>query len=536
MHVDEGSAMHDVSDRPWGATLGALAMTARTVQLTLHSDEKVFRISFDRGAVMAASSPLAADSAARVALASHLIAPAQVRDLERLLAEAPGADEVDVIVAAARLSPEQARVLRRRLVARRAARTFAVERGSYELEERTPLPVAQEGVDVRGVIYAGARTYLSELRLALDLRRFGTRFALKPDLLDELPRYGFTRAERPVLEALRRGTSLPELEANQRELDLRIAQAVIYALASCNALLPAEGLANGTGAMPPITMPAPVPRDLTTIGSQPPRPPAPPQGAAGPARGRPRTVPPRARSWTVPARAKTRTVPPRAKTRTVPPRGKSLTAPRPAPPAPPPVPVLSPSPPVLPPVLPPAARPRGAAVPPPIPSRPPPIPSRLSPPVRTRADADPPMPPGFRPASEPRSGDSEVTPLPRSMIDTFRTNRTTTVRPNALAAHEVMKLIEQRTALLDRGADHFTLLGLPIGAPPEDVHAAYVELSRNLRPMRLAELGISDDSFAAQRLLAQIGIAYTVLTDRILRPAYLASLQGAAARGAGGGP
>ncbi|HSK03922.1 MAG TPA: hypothetical protein VK932_21865, partial [Kofleriaceae bacterium] len=492
-------------------------MTARTVQLTLRSDEKVFRISFDRGAVMAASSPLAADSATRVALASHLIAPAQVRDLERRIAAAPGADEIDVIVAAARLSPEQARVLRRRLVARRAARTFAVERGSYELEERTPLPVAQEGVDVRGVIYAGARTHLSELRLALDLRRFGTRFALKPDLLDELPRYGFTRAERPVLEALRRGTSLPELEANQRELDPRIARAVIYALASCNALLPAEALANGTGAMPPITVPVPVPRDLTTIGSQPPRPPAPPQPAAGPARAKTRTVPPRPKSWTVPARAKTRTMPPRAKSLTVP-RPRSQTASPPVPVLPPAPPVLSPAPPVLPPVLPAAARPRGAAVPPPIPSRPPPVPARLSPPVRTGTGDEPPMPRGFRPASEPRPGDSEVTPLPRSMLDSFRTNRTTTVRPNALAVHEVMKLIEQRTALLDRGADHFTLLGLPIGAPPEDVHAAYVELSRNLRPMRLAELGISDDSFAAQRLLAQIGIAYTVLTDRILRP------------------
>jgi hypothetical protein len=180
---------------------------------------------------------------------------------------------------------------------------------------------------------------------------------------------------------------------------------------------------------------------------------------------------------------------------------------------------------VLPPVLPAAARRRGAAVPPP-------VPSRLSPPVRTRTDEQP-LPPGFRPASEPRSGDSEVTPLPRSMLDSFRTNRTTTVRPNALAVHEVMKLIEQRTILLDRGADHFTLLGLPIGAPVEDVHAAFVELSRNLRPMRLTELGISDDSFAAQRLLAQIGIAYTVLTDRILRAAYLASLPGGAGRGAG---
>jgi hypothetical protein len=124
--------------------------------------------------------------------------------------------------------------------------------------------------------------------------------------------------------------------------------------------------------------------------------------------------------------------------------------------------------------------------------------------------------------------------LSRSMLDAFRTNKTTTVRPNALAAHEVAALIEQRTALLDAGADHFTLLGVPVGAPVEDVHAAYVELSRNLRPKRLEELGVPDEGFQAQRLLAQIGIAFTVLTDRYRRSEYLASLQ-SAQRQAGAG-
>ena len=111
------------------------------------------------------------------------------------------------------------------------------------------------------------------------------------------------------------------------------------------------------------------------------------------------------------------------------------------------------------------------------------------------------------------------------MLDTFRTNQTTLVRRNALAAHEVTALIEERTALLDRGADHFALLGVELGASIEDIHAAYVELQRHLSSNRLAELGISDESFAAQRLLAQIGIAFTVLTDRILRPEYIASLE-----------
>lgn len=451
MYGDEESAAQTIRgavlDRAWGHTLGALAVGAQSGRLTLRSDDRVFRIDLDRGTVVAATSPVAADSVARVALTGHLVAPAQVDDLRQRIAAAPAADEVDLVTAAARLSAEQARALRRRLLTQRAARTFSIERGAYELEEREARTGPAEGIDLRAVIYAGARTHLSELRLGLELRQLGTRFALKPGAADDLPRYGFTRTERPVLEALRRGTSLPELEANPRDLDPRLARAVLYTLASCDALMIAESLAVGSGAIPPIR------RHITAVGGRAPRPPASPARStpaapATPSRLQPRTAPPR-------------TAPPRARPRTLPPH----------------------------------ARPRPPVVSPPIPSRP-----------ATRARGEPP-------------------PLPRSLLDTFRTNQTTTVRPNALAAHELTQLIEERTALLDRGADHFAVLGVAFGAPVEDVHAAYVELSRNLRPARLAELGISDESFAAQRLLAQIGIAFTVLTDRVLRPEYMASLR-----------
>jgi hypothetical protein len=529
MHADDGSATQlfqgAVSDRPWGLTLGALGTARRTVQLTLRADERVFRIELDRGVVIAASSPVAADSVARVALAIGLIEPAQVDAVKRRLAQAPHEDEVGALASVARLSPEQARALRCKLITQRAARTFSVERGAYALEERVPRPAAQSGggVDIRPVVYAGARVHLSELRLAVELGQLGDRFALKPDAIEQLPRYGFTLVERPVLEALRRGTSLAELEANQRELDPRVARAVLYALASCDALMPAERLANGSGAMrpivgrtptpqsvPPVQAMPPVPqaatpprapvlptRAATAMGVQSPRPPAPvqvpaasvrPAASAQPlpppaseARLQPRTSPPRARPRTLAPRPKPRTVPPRVNPRAVPLRAKPRTVPPPQAAEP---------------------RPRSSAVPPPAPPRPP-----LAPPRQRPGDTD-----------------ADFTPQPRSMLDTFRTNRITAVRPNALAAHEVTVLIEERTALLDRGADHFTLLGLAIGASIEDVHAAYVELSRNLRPARLDELGIFDESFAAQRLLAQIGIAFTVLTDRVLRPEYMASL------------
>ncbi|HWO21719.1 MAG TPA: hypothetical protein VNO30_23275, partial [Kofleriaceae bacterium] len=363
MHAEAGSAMllaqGAVSDRPWGTTLGALGVARRTALLTVRADERVFRIELDRGVVIGASSPVAADSIARVALTGGLITPAQVDEVKRRLAEAPheaeAEDEVSVVAAVARLSPEQACALRRKLIAQRAARTFSVERGAFTLEERVPRAAAQvaqigAGVDVRLVVYTGARAYLSELRLGLELRQLGRRFTLKPGALEELPRYGFTLVERPVIEALRRGTSLLELEANQRDLDPRVARAVLYALVSCDALMPAEQIGRGSGAMAPIVdparaptllvpalTPAPAPavaRAQTALGGQtvrPPslpqqQPPSPPSDAAA-AKLQPRTSPPRAKTRTLGSRQKSRTVPPRQKPHTVPPRLKPRTLP-----------------------------------------------------------------------------------------------------------------------------------------------------------------------------------------------------------------
>src|SRR5882672_10392205 len=63
-----------LADRPWGITLATLGLGVRTGQLTLFgADDKTFQVAFFRGALVGATSPIAADAAVRVALTSRFI-------------------------------------------------------------------------------------------------------------------------------------------------------------------------------------------------------------------------------------------------------------------------------------------------------------------------------------------------------------------------------------------------------------------------------------------------------------------------------
>jgi len=253
-----------IRDRPWGLTLGAIASRRHTGQLTLDSDGKRYCIAFDDGAIVAATSPVAADAIARIALTSHFITSTQVADITRRLAASPERDEVDVLGDVVRCSPEQTLKLRIRMVAQRAARTFSVESGDFVLSDRIALPVFPGvAVDHRHAIYLGVRTNLSEQRLLDDLRELGAHFVLRPEAIEDLPRFGFEASASPVLEALEAGTSLPELEATHRELDPRFAQAIIYALVSCSACMVPPRTATLSAAIARATGEADAPRTGT---------------------------------------------------------------------------------------------------------------------------------------------------------------------------------------------------------------------------------------------------------------------------------
>ncbi|HZJ67727.1 MAG TPA: hypothetical protein VFD36_29690, partial [Kofleriaceae bacterium] len=230
-------ARGSVLDRPWGRTFATLALRGVTGQLTLVADGKHFLVAFEGGAVVAAMSPLASDAAVRVALTGHLVSSSQVPEISRRLADAPERDEVDVIAELARLGPDHALRLRRRVIAQRAARTFSINHGEFTVTDYIELPIIPGcELDVRAVVYMGARANLSEQRLSAELDQLGSWFQLKPDLDEDLPQFGFSDVEQPVIERLRDGGTIADLEEFASSfVDARTVRAVVYALASYNA-------------------------------------------------------------------------------------------------------------------------------------------------------------------------------------------------------------------------------------------------------------------------------------------------------------
>ncbi|MGE0550305.1 MAG: DnaJ domain-containing protein [Kofleriaceae bacterium] len=221
-----------VGDRPWGRTLAALGLRGVTGQLTVISDGKRYQIAFDEGAIVGAVSPLASDSAVRVAVTGHLVSTSQVAEIARRQAANPSRDEIELIAELAKLAPDQTTRLRRRVVAQRAARSFSLDRGEFVIDDQVTIAVAaSNALDVRAIVYLGARQFLSEARLNSDLGVLGQWFQIKPDSVGELGQFGFGDAERPVLTALGTGAGLAELERPDREQ--RMVRSVVYTLVSC---------------------------------------------------------------------------------------------------------------------------------------------------------------------------------------------------------------------------------------------------------------------------------------------------------------
>lgn len=474
-----------VTDRPWGLTLGSFALRRLTGQLDLvAADGKVYSIAFVDGNIVAARSPLTTDSIGRIALTSHLVPSNQVSEIAKRVAAAGDRDEVDVAAAFAKLTPDQAVTLRRRAIVQRAARTFSVDQGEYAIDSDITLPTDQvTEVDVRAVLYLGIRMNLSEERLTADMRAIGTSFVLKPNVTGiELSKFELSEECQPVVAALYEGASLAELEATQREIEPRTLQAVVYALTSA-------GACDATGARQAQAAAEPVPPRTKTSSAEP----------------RTRTIPAfggtpvveRVASGAVGANAPAKPAVSRTST---------------------PVPAAAPLRPPAPPSTPPATRP----------ANPPPSPDELTRSVRARTEIGLPgstRSPAVsrtttpRDVAVPRTATPRDVAVPRTMSPSVP--RTKTAR--RLAAREAEAAIASRLALMEQGADHFAMLGVVFGAPPDAVRAAYFALARLLHPDKLAELEVEDPN--AARVFAQVNVAFNTLTDPARRSEYLVSLE-----------
>lgn len=225
-----------LAERPWPIALASIASAAERCQLTVKSDGKLYQVAFINGLVVGAVSPAPADAVQRIALTQKLLAPSAVAAAVRIMGRA---DDVEKFVDAAGLVGEGQVRFKRRVLVQRAARTFALERGDYVVEDRITIPtVANSDVDVRAVIYHGMRLHLSETRLSMHLRALGSRFILYPESAPYLEKFDLDAEAEPVIAALRGSTSVAELEATHRDLDPRLVHAVLGALATCNVITP----------------------------------------------------------------------------------------------------------------------------------------------------------------------------------------------------------------------------------------------------------------------------------------------------------
>ncbi|MCE9577078.1 MAG: DnaJ domain-containing protein [Deltaproteobacteria bacterium] len=404
-----------IGERPWGRTFAAIAARRFDGVLAITAEGRQFRVGWRGGAVVAADSPLPADAITRVALTGQLVSSSQVGDIMRILAAAPDRSEVDVIAEVARLSPDQVARLRRRAVAVRAMRTFALTAGDVILDDAPP-PQSDVAIDARAITYAAIKAHFVEARLLAELAAFGVAFRLRDEAVADLPQYGFGEVERPALGALREALRSPhELEEACPTVEPRVIRTMLYALAAFGAVEIAG--APVTGQIPRLNAATMPPRPGNTT--------APPRPGDTPVRGAPTPAPDRAASPT-----------PSPRTRTAPPL------------------VLH----------------RDAS-----------SPNLRPPPSTTGADG----------------------------------------RPDADA---VRALIRERIALLDRGADHFALLGVTVEATPAEVRDAYFALARQLHPDRLTATGIRDQAKDAQRLFAQINAAFGVISNPRKRAEYAAVL------------
>jgi len=232
----------NLTDRPLPRTFAAIAARGFSGEMIVRPATREFRIAWHDGAVVGATSPHPADSAAKIAVTLGLLNSTQAGEVGRVIAANPGCDEVEVVAQVARLSSEIVIRLGRRLAATRAARVFSVESGTFTLDSAQPLWGKVAPVDPRWIMYSGVRMHYTVERLHREVAALAAAIKLRPDV--DLTSFGFGEAEADALTRLRAGTLV--LDPTPLGLDGRVVEAVALVLLAVGDAEPVTVTGSGT--------------------------------------------------------------------------------------------------------------------------------------------------------------------------------------------------------------------------------------------------------------------------------------------------
>jgi hypothetical protein len=507
-----------VAERPFARTLYTIAAKRLTGDLVLTDQGKRYAIAWDGGQIVGAESAAATDAAGRIAVAAQLVTAQQVAHSLRLMQQQPGRDQIEVLAELAHLAPEHVVALRRRALAHRAGRAFALPDARFEVTDTRDVPAEPVApLDPRWLIYFGLRTHYDEARLEREVASLsGKAVRLAPDAQASVAHFGFGEPERLLIDLLREKTiAVSELALGLPGLDRRGVLAALYALGACDCLaIEASGATApppvaraGGGATPSDGVPAIEPtRPTGPMRTGPTKPPL--TAFARGAAERVRRL--SGNSLSPPSRPGGATLnPPSRPPGTLDPPVAEATTPR----------VLA------------GAAPAAIATPPRATAAPPRATTSDGVPRRAGTSTTGPTGPTRPPASSgpipARAATSTTGPIGKAGPTTrFRTHAgmASSAPPGDPAAAEARNLIRDKLRDLDGGVNHYSLLGVPNSATAEEIRTAYFGMAKRLHPDRLRAVGVLDVAADAQRLFAGINQAFAVLTDPAKRKEYGAIL------------
>jgi hypothetical protein len=219
-------ASGSIADRPFGRTVAAIAQRRFTGTLTLGASSMGWR----DGLVVSGLGTHPGDGAVKAALAAGLVTSSQASEIVSQLT--PDSDDVARVGELGRLGTEQLARLRRRVVANRAMRLFAITTGDFVLDDVLADAPEIVPIDALVIIHHGVRAHYDQTRTLAELARLGDSFRLRVTVEDAIDAFGFGESEQATLAALALGPqTATALVEGSPTVEARVTLAALYALA-----------------------------------------------------------------------------------------------------------------------------------------------------------------------------------------------------------------------------------------------------------------------------------------------------------------